>query len=262
MTWDVVASLAVGAWGAASAACVPAVLARVPEPAPDLQPELDPIQPAADEQRFSRPLEVEKETYASVAAAPGLRARCAAAGLLLGALLGGRYGWSPALLPLGFLLPVGLLLTVVDWRTRYLPTRVIWPSCGVVLVLCAVASVLSGDLGRMVPAVVGGLASYAGFFLLAVLVPRGMGFGDVRLAALLGIALGWLGVGPLLLGLYTGFLLGGVGGTLLSALRVFHRRHYPFGPFMLAGAYVAAVFPDVLAAAYGAVVDGIAGLLG
>ena len=63
-----------------------------------------------------------------------------------------------------------------------------------------------------------------------------MGFGDVRLSGVLGIALGQLGWGPLIVGVYSGFLLGGVIGGLLSALRLVDRKGYPFGPFMLVGA--------------------------
>ena len=65
-----------------------------------------------------------------------------------------------------------------------------------------------------------------------------MGYGDVRLSGVLGIVLGYLGWGELLLGVYAGFLLGGIGGVVLSALRIVERKVYPFGPFMLLGAVV------------------------
>ena len=58
----------------------------------------------------------------------------------------------------------------------------------------------------------------------------------MRLAGVLGLALGYLGWGELLVGLYAGFLLGGVGGGLLSVLKVVERKAFPFGPFMVAGA--------------------------
>jgi leader peptidase (prepilin peptidase) / N-methyltransferase len=69
-----------------------------------------------------------------------------------------------------------------------------------------------------------------------------MGFGDVRLAGVLGLALGLLGWGQLALGVYAGFLIGGVGGLVLSAARLVDRRAYPFGPFMLLGALVGVLF--------------------
>ena len=77
-----------------------------------------------------------------------------------------------------------------------------------------------------------------------------MGYGDVRLAGLLGIALGWLGWSELLTGVYAGFLLGGVGGLALSLLRLVDRRAYPFGPFMLLGALVGVLAGPAVAGWY------------
>jgi leader peptidase (prepilin peptidase)/N-methyltransferase len=85
---------------------------------------------------------------------------------------------------------------------------------------------------------IGGLVALAFFFLCFFIYPRGLGFGDVRLAGALGVALGWLGWGQWLVGLYAGFLLGGVIGGLLSVLKVVERKGFPFGPFMLLGAVV------------------------
>jgi leader peptidase (prepilin peptidase) / N-methyltransferase len=69
---------------------------------------------------------------------------------------------------------------------------------------------------------------------------RGMGRGDVKLAGVLGLYLGWLGWSSLLVGVFAGFLLGGlVGGALLALRRAGLRTQFPFGPSMLAGAFVA-----------------------
>jgi leader peptidase (prepilin peptidase) / N-methyltransferase len=72
--------------------------------------------------------------------------------------------------------------------------------------------------------------------------PPGLGYGDVRLAGVLGIALGYLGWGELLVGVYAGFLLGGIIGALLRATRLVRQRHVPFGPFMVLGALVGIVW--------------------
>jgi leader peptidase (prepilin peptidase)/N-methyltransferase len=67
-----------------------------------------------------------------------------------------------------------------------------------------------------------------------------MGFGDVKLALLLGLYLGWLGWSSLAVGAFAGFLLGGiVGAALMLARRANRKTRMPFGPYMLAGAFLA-----------------------
>jgi leader peptidase (prepilin peptidase)/N-methyltransferase len=252
VTWFLDAALGAGAVGLVSGAFVPALIARLPEPAPE--PELEPVGGAA----APGPAEEPKQLYADVAARPGLGWRTAAAGAVAAGLLGARIGWDPALLFLAYLVPVCVALAVVDWHTRFLPTRLIAPSYLVVGALVVLAWLLTGDTTALVRSLVGWVASFAFFFAQWFVYPRGLGYGDVRLSGLLGMALGWLGWTPLVLGVLGGFVLGAVGGGLLSLLRVFRRRHYPFGPFMVLGALLGAAFPDELAAAYGALVQAVA----
>ena len=262
MTWYLDTALSAGAVGVVAGAFVPHVIARLPEPVPDPEPALDPLQPAENEAEFSRPLDDPKEPYTEVAALSGLRWNAAVASGLAAGLLGGRVGWDPALLFLLYLTPVCVALSVVDWRTRYLPTRLIAPSYGVVGGLVLLAFAVSSDRDALVHAVVGWLATFGVFFASWFVSPRLVSYGDVRLAGLLGMALGWLGVQQLVLGMYTGFLLGGIGGLLLSAVRVFHHRHVPFGPFMILGAFLGAAFPGQLGAGYGWLVNGVTVAIG
>jgi leader peptidase (prepilin peptidase)/N-methyltransferase len=260
VTWFVDTALAAGAVGLVSGALVPQLIARVPEPAPDPVPDL--VVPAEGEASYARPLEATKELYADVAALPGLRWRTALVGAVAAGLLGGRTGWDPALSFLLYLVPVCVALAVIDWRTRFLPTRLIAPSYLVVGVLVVVAWLLTGDGPALAMAAIGWVASFLFFFVQWFLFPSGLGYGDVRLSGLLGMALGWLGPVELLLGIFVGFVLGAVGGGLLSLLGVFHRKHYPFGPFMVLGALLGAVFPDEILAGYGWLVQVIgSGLL-
>lgn len=222
---------------------VPTLIRRIPEP--------DPVEAPAELTAGAAPAPPEepKETYASVAALPGLTWRAALASALSGAAITWAVFDEPW--PLLFLLPlvpVGVALAVVDWRTRLLPTRVIAPSYVVLVALVLVTFAITQDTADLVRAGLGWAISGGVFFVLWFVYPRGLGYGDVRLSGLLGIALGYLGWGPLLVGVYGGFLLGGVGGGLLSVLRIVERKAFPFGPFMLVGALLGIlVGPGVLA---------------
>ena len=133
------------------------------------------------------------------------------------------------------LVPLGVALAVIDWRTRMLPTRLIAPAYAVTIVAILVAWLADGrELADLERAALGWLVYGGMFFLLWFIYPRGLGYGDVRLSGVLGLALGWVGWSELLLGIWNGLLLGGIVGGLLAL--VTRRRDYPFGPFMLVGA--------------------------
>lgn len=219
------------------ALAIPRVIASLPEPAPEPQPDVepDPAEPV-DEARAADP---PKEPWVDLAARPGLARRCALAAALVGALVWWGLGASWAVLPWLALVPAGVMLTVIDWRTRLLPTRLVWSSYVVVAVLVVVASLAAGDPGAILRAAIGSLVSFVAFFALWFVSPRSLGYGDVRLAALLGLALGHLGAGETVLGLYAGFLIGGLTGVALRLTgRLAPKQHIPFGPFMLVGAIV------------------------
>jgi leader peptidase (prepilin peptidase)/N-methyltransferase len=191
-----------------------------------------------------------KERYVAIAGLPGLAQTSAATAAVAAGLVGAVVGWDPVLVVWAYLVTVGVALGIVDWRTRLLPTRVIAPSYAVLVVLTLLAALVSGDVDSLVRAGWGWLVAGGTFFVLWFLYPRGMGYGDVRLSGLLGICLGYLGWAELLTGVYAGFILGGVGGLLLSSLRIVDRRAYPFGPFMLVGALVGVLLGPGVAAWY------------
>src|SRR5262249_59487883 len=96
-------------------------------------------------------------------------------------------------------------------------------------------------------ALLGGIAGMRRLGVLRLVSPRSMGFGDVKLAFVLGLALGWLGWGELVLGLFCGFLAGALVGTVLIAVRRRGRKdHLPFGPFLAFGTLVVLLWGDVL----------------
>jgi leader peptidase (prepilin peptidase) / N-methyltransferase len=224
----------------------------------DLAVPARPLSPGASEPSGSpdasvppEPLvEEPKQLYVDIAAGRGLRWRTSVATGLVAGLLGARLGWQPALVIALYLAPVGVALAVVDWRTRLLPTKVIAPSYGVVAALAVLCAAVDGDRHALVTAALGWLVAGGTFFVLWFVYPRGMGYGDVRLSGVLGIALGYLGWAELVTGVYSAFLIGGVGGLLLSVLRLVDRKAYPFGPFMLVGAVVGVLAGPAVAAFY------------
>ncbi len=239
MTWSISAAALMAVVAALGGSGVPALIRRIPEPEPEAEPEPEPEpEPHERDQADAAVPPEPKELYADIARTPGLGLRTAVASALIGAVIGARLGWTPALLMVAYLVPVGVALSVVDWRTRLLPTWVIAPSYGVLVTLTVIAAALGGDWDDLIRAGVGWLVAGGLFLLMWVIYPAGMGYGDVRLSGLLGIALGFLGWGELFVGLFASFLLGGVGGGLLSVLRIVDRKSYPFGPFMLLGAVV------------------------
>jgi leader peptidase (prepilin peptidase) / N-methyltransferase len=245
--WFVDAAIATGFYGLLAGLAVPAIIARVPEPEPEDEPPADEVGSASSD---AAPAEEPKERYEDIARRRGLRWKTSLATALVCAVVGGRVGFENELMFLLYLAPVGVALAVIDWRTRLLPTKLIAPSYLVVILLVLFAAWADGDWDSLITAGWGWLVAGGTFFVLWFIYPRGMGYGDVRLSGVLGIALGYLGWAELLTGVYAGFLVGGVGGLLLSMLRVVDRKAYPFGPFMLIGAVIGVAAGPYVAAWY------------
>jgi leader peptidase (prepilin peptidase)/N-methyltransferase len=156
------------------------------------------------------------------------------------ALLAGRYGGQPFTLALGFLGVLGVALAAIDLRIQRLPDRLTLPAYPVLIALLGVAALAGHDLGALARALLGGLAMAAGYLLLGLARPGQLGGGDVKLAGLVGLVLGWLGWRTVLYGAALGFVLAAVAGlALLAVRRVTLRSAISFGPFLLGGALLA-----------------------
>jgi leader peptidase (prepilin peptidase)/N-methyltransferase len=132
-----------------------------------------------------------------------------------------------------------IALALIDLDTRRLPNVIVLPALLAGILLLGAAALVRGDLPALVGAGVGGAALFLFYFLLAVIRPGGMGFGDVKLSAVLGLYLGFLGWGNLLVGVFAAFLFGGVFGlVLMAARRAGRKSQIPFGPWMILGAWV------------------------
>ncbi|MFE6763124.1 prepilin peptidase [Streptomyces sp. NPDC057689] len=146
------------------------------------------------------------------------------------------------------LAPVGVLLASIDHRVHRLPDILTLPAAGAAAVLLGLAALLPEHAGSWLSALLGGLV-LGGFYLLLFLVnPDGMGLGDVKLALSLGAVLGWYGWAVVFTGGFAGFLFGAAYGLALVVLRRAGRKTgIPFGPFMIAGAFLGLLFGGLAA---------------
>lgn len=137
-------------------------------------------------------------------------------------------------------LVVGTRLSVIDWRTHRLPDRIVLPSYPAAILLLGGAAASAGEWPRIGGMLAGGAVLWAGFAVLHVLNRRGLGFGDVKLAGLLGLYLGFVGWGALWWGPFFGVLLGGLwSSALVITRRAGLRSSIAFGPFLISGAALA-----------------------
>ncbi|MEV6514251.1 A24 family peptidase [Micromonospora chalcea] len=166
----------------------------------------------------------------------------ALAGVVVFGGLAAARGDDPALPALLLIAATGLVLAVTDVTALRLPDPLVAVvALGGGLGLAA-ATAATGEPRRLTVAVAGAALSFIGYALLALLPRARLGFGDVKLAAALGLPLGWLGWPALRLGLLLPHVLAGVAVlVLLAAGRVRRDTPVPFGPAILGGAWLAAV---------------------
>ncbi|HUF31704.1 MAG TPA: A24 family peptidase, partial [Acidimicrobiales bacterium] len=139
-----------------------------------------------------------------------------------------------------------LAVSLIDLEHYLVPNRIVFPTLAVAVPLLVVVAVVQGEWDRLGTALIGSLAASAVLLVINLIYPRGMGMGDVKLALLLGLFLGWIDLAHVALGVFLGFLLGAVGGVTLIALKVKSRKdHVPFAPFLAGGTFLAILIGDV-----------------
>jgi leader peptidase (prepilin peptidase)/N-methyltransferase len=232
--------LAAALWGAAAGALLPRAAYRLCVPPGQAWREACPAGHPVRGWLGRARCPVTGSPYGPRAAPPAIAAA------LVCAALAAATGTRPELGVWLLLAPVGVLLSVVDLRVRRLPDPLTLPFAGAALVLLGVTALLPEHAGRWTTALLGAPALGAGYLVLFLLNPAGMGFGDVKLALGAGAVLGWYGWPALLLGTFAGFLLGALyGGALVLARRAGRGTAIPFGPFLIGGAFL-----GLLAGAY------------
>lgn len=170
---------------------------------------------------------------------------------LMFALTGWLVGYSILLVPMLWFVAVCIALAMIDIDVKRLPNSLVLSSWAVVAVGLAVTAGVEGSWDQLASAGLGALAMGAAYLLLAVIYPAGMGMGDVKLAVLLGMVLGWFGVAQVAVGFFAGFLLGAIWGlVLIGSKRGGRKTALPFGPFMIAGSWAALVWGSAIAQWY------------
>lgn len=160
-------------------------------------------------------------------------------------------GGALALVAYLYFAAVSIALALIDLDTHRLPNVLVLPAYAVVTTLLVASTLLTGDFAPLVPAAIGGAGLFAMYFGLASLFRGGMGFGDVKLAGVIGIVLGWLGWETLVVGALAAFILGGLFGVALLVSRsAGAKTAIPFGPWMLGGAWVGILAGPQLASGY------------
>lgn len=146
---------------------------------------------------------------------------------------------------------VSIALAVIDVDTHRLPNSIVLPSYPVLAALLGASALLTSDVETAARAAAGAGILFAGYLLLAFISPRGMGMGDVKLAGVIGLVLGFSGWAALAVGTLAAFLLGGVVGiALIVAGRARRTTGIPFGPWMLGGAWVGILMGEPIARGY------------
>jgi leader peptidase (prepilin peptidase)/N-methyltransferase len=161
--------------------------------------------------------------------------------------VGVRFGadWAvPGFLAFGACL---IVVTITDLRLFLIPNRIIYPTLLAAAVLLGFAALVGHDSEAFKRAALGGLAAWGAMLVIHLINPRGMAFGDVRLAAVIGAFTGWIGYDHIFLALFLGFIAAAVVGVVLIISRRRKAKDpVPFGPFLAIGALAAVLFGHAL----------------
>ena len=136
-------------------------------------------------------------------------------------------------------------IAIVDVRHRIIPNRLMYPSLVAFPVYVVIGWLLGGPLDPPRAAI--GLLAFGGGLLVVAMVSRGMGMGDVKLAGVIGVAFGAIGLGDVGVAAAAAVVLGGIGGLVALGMGRGRKSAIPFGPYLAAGAVVAAFWGPQLA---------------
>lgn len=158
-------------------------------------------------------------------------------------LMVARFGVDPAVPAFCVLMAFLLAVSAIDIEHFIVPNRLVYPTLVLTVGLLVAAAAAGGKWEWLGRAALGGVIGFVALGTIHVIQPRGMGFGDVRMAGMVGIYLGWLGLADVLVGLFLAFLTAGVIG---AALVVFAgkgaKTKVPFAPFLALGTFLTVIW--------------------
>lgn len=163
-----------------------------------------------------------------------------------------RFGPDPAL-PAFLVLAAALVaISAIDLEHFIVPNRIVYPALFLIAPLLLAAAAVDDTWSSLGRAALGGALAWGALLIIHLISPRGMGFGDVRLAGLIGVPLGWLGLGHVPVGLFLAFASASVVGIALILVGAKGRKDkVPFGPFLALGAFAAILFGRAVLRWYG-----------
>ena len=131
-------------------------------------------------------------------------------------------------------------ITVIDAERQIIPNYIVYPTIFASVPLLALAALVQDEWDRFGQSLIGATLAWLALFVIHLVSPAGMGFGDVRLAFVLGLFLGWISLSHVLTGLFLGVALIAVIGVVLAIFRLKSlQEHIAFGPFLAAGSTIA-----------------------
>ena len=158
---------------------------------------------------------------------------------LLFAAITEHFGLSPLLPAYLYLAAIGVALAMIEFDVRRLPDTLVLPSYVISVLLLMPAGAAQTDWWRGERALLGMVALFVLYFALCVAYPNGLTMGDVKLAGLVGLYLGWLGWGALLIGAFGGFAIAGVSGSAVVTSKHARGPAVPLAPCLVSSAVLA-----------------------
>lgn len=138
-------------------------------------------------------------------------------------------------------------LALIDVEHLLLPRSIVYPTLFAVAGWLAISAAHYGQWHRLEDAAIIAVSWFVLFFVMNFLSPRSLGFGDVRLSLVLGLALGWLGLGVVFIGFFVSNLLGAVVGlSLIAAKKKSRDEPIPYGVYLAAGTIFAILIGPAL----------------